>query len=168
MWLTLIAIMIIIALWVNSAQHRLALIDENIKNAMNQIGVHLSSRFDELIVLLYLIKSYAEDEIESLIETVKSNRKVITAISTPDDVHSQQKIISKALSGIFIVVKRHPELNSNQKYIDTMNLVDIYDNMVCTCRLIYNHNVTKLNREIRIFPVSLLAGILGYSQKQYF
>jgi len=39
--------------------------------------------------------------------------------------------------------------------------------MVRTSRLIYNDSVTKLNREIRMFPVSAIAGMLGFGQREY-
>ena len=34
-------------------------------------------------------------------------------------------------------------------------------------RLIYNDSVTKLNREIRMFPVSLLAAPFGFHARDY-
>ncbi len=48
-----------------------------------------------------------------------------------------------------------------------MKAVDSYENMVRTSRLIYNDNVTKLNRELRMFPTSLIAGVFGFRQRNY-
>ncbi|WP_246241183.1 LemA family protein [Anaerocolumna sedimenticola] len=39
--------------------------------------------------------------------------------------------------------------------------------MVRTSRLIYNDSVTKLNREIRMFPVSMIAGMLRFRKREY-
>ena len=33
--------------------------------------------------------------------------------------------------------------------------------------MIYNDSVTKLNRELRMFPTSLFAGILGFRPRDY-
>ena len=55
---TYIAIFVIIAaivIWVVSTQRRLVVLDENSSNAMNQIGVQLSCRFDALTALLELL-----------------------------------------------------------------------------------------------------------------
>ena len=41
-------IAVLLLFWVISCQRRLAVMDENINNAMAQIGVQLSSRFDAL------------------------------------------------------------------------------------------------------------------------
>ena len=62
----LIAIFVI---WGIGVQRRLVAMDENVNNAMSQIGVQLSSRFDALTALLDLAKGYAAHESQTLIET---------------------------------------------------------------------------------------------------
>jgi LemA protein len=165
--IAIIAVAAVIVLWIISTQRKLVVLDENISNAMSQIGVQLSSRFDALTALLDLTEGYAKHESETLIETIKSRRSVITAKSTPDDVLRQEGIITEALGRIAMVAEQYPELKANQSYIKTMDAVQTYENMVRTSRLIYNDSVTKLNREIRMFPVSLIAGMLGFRQRDY-
>lgn len=114
-----------------------------------------------------LTKGYAKHESETLVGTIKSKRSVITAKSTPDDVLRQEGIISEALGRIAMVTEQYPELKANQTYIKTMDAVQTFENMVRTRRLIYNDSMTKLNREIRMFPVSIIAGILGFRQRDY-
>ena len=92
-FITIIVIAAVIVLWLISTQRRLVVLDENISYAMSQIGVQLSSRFDALTALLDLTKGYAKHESETLIETIKSRRSVITAKSTPDDVLRQEGVI---------------------------------------------------------------------------
>jgi len=167
---TIIAIIVIavfVVIWTISTQRKLVVLDENISNAMSQIGVQLSSRFDALTALLDLTKGYAKHESETLIETIKSRRSVITAKSTPDDVLRQEGIISEALGRIAMVTEQYPELKANQTYTKTMDAVQTFENMVRTSRLVYNDSVTKLNREIRMFPVSMIAGMLGFQQRDY-
>ncbi len=48
-----------------------------------------------------------------------------------------------------------------------MDAVDSYEKMVRTSRLIYNDSVTKLNRDLRMFPTALLAGALGFRPRAY-
>ena len=160
-------LVVLLAGWVMSTQRRLVVMDENINNAMSQIGVQLSSRFDALTALLDLAKGYAAHESQTLIETIKSRRSVITAKSTPQDVLQQEGVISEALGRISMVAERYPELKADKGYAKCMDAVDSYEKMVRTSRLIYNDSVTKLNREIRMFPVGLIAGMLGFRQRDY-
>ena len=163
----IVLLVVLLAGWVMSTQRRLVVMDENINNAMSQIGVQLSSRFDALTALLDLAKGYAAHESQTLIETIKSRRSVITAKSTPQDVLQQEGVISEALGRISMVAERYPELKADKGYAKCMDAVDSYEKMVRTSRLIYNDSVTKLNLEIRMFPVSLIAGMLGFRQRDY-
>lgn len=160
-------IIVLLVMWVISVQRRLVGLDENINNAMSQIGVQFSSRFDALTALLDLTKGYAAHESQTLIETIKSRRSVITATSTPEDVMKQEGIISEALGRISMVTEQYPELKANENYMKCMNAVDSYEKMVRTSRLIYNDSVTRLNRELRMFPTSIVAGMLGFRQRDY-
>ncbi len=166
-FIAIIAVGSIIVLWAISTQRKLVVLDENIRNAMNQIGVQLSSRFDALTVVLDLTKGYSRHQSETLIETIKAKRSIITGKSIPDDVLRQEGVISEALGRIAIVTEQYPELKVNPNYIKSMDAVETFENMVRTSRLIYNDSVTKLNREIRMFPVSMLARMLGFRQKEY-
>ena len=166
-FIVIVVLLAAVVLWIVSTQRKLVVLDENISNAMSQIGVQLSSRFDALTALLDLTKGYAKHESETLIETIKSRRSVITAKSTPNDVLRQEGVISEALGRIAMVTEQYPELKANQTYIKTMDAVQTFENMVRTSRLIYNDSVTKLNREIRMFPVSMIAGMMGFRQRDY-
>jgi LemA protein len=138
--IAIIAVAAVIVLWIISTQRKLVVLDENISNAMSQIGVQLSSRFDALTALLDLTEGYAKHESETLIETIKSRRSVITAKSTPDDVLRQEGIITEALGRIAMVAEQYPELKANQSYIKTMDAVQTYENMVRTSLLLYLYN----------------------------
>lgn len=161
------AVAAIVILWAISVRRKLVAMDENINNAMSQIGVQLSSRFDALTALLDLTGEFADREAQPLIETVRSCRSVITAKSTPEDVRKQENVISDALGRISVASKQHPELKVNENYQKCMNAVDCYEKMVRTSSLIYNDSVTKYNRELRRFPTSLLGGIFGFHQREH-
>jgi LemA protein len=162
-----IAIIAVIILWVIFTQRKLVILDENNNNAMCQVGVQLSCRFDALMALLYITRNIARYESETFIEKIKSGRSIITAKSSPADVLLQEGIISEVLSRIAMVSEQYPELKDNQNFIKTMGAVEAFEIIVRTSRLIYNDSVTKLNREIRMFPDSIIAAMLGIRQREY-
>jgi LemA protein len=166
-FITIIAICVSLVLWGIFIQRKLVVLDENVNNAMNQIGAQLSNRFDALLALLNITKAYDACEIETLTQAIKSGRSLITAISTPDDVLRQEEIIFEALCRLAIATRQYPELTADENFIKAMNAVETYENMVRTSRLIYNDSVAKLNREIRMIPVSIIAGVLGFRQREY-
>ena len=65
-------LVILLAIWIVSVRKKLAIMDENINHSMNQIGVQISSRFDALFAVLDLMKGYAADDIQPLMEQMKN------------------------------------------------------------------------------------------------
>ena len=160
------AVVLLLVLWFISIQRGLATLDENINNAMSQIGVQLSSRWDALGALLNLTKSYAEHEYKTLSETIKA-RRPISAGSSAEDAAEQDNLLVQAMGRIMAVAEQYPNLKADQSFQKTMDSVNLYEGMVRQSRLIYNDIVTKLNRRIRMFPTNLVAGMLGFSKREY-
>ena len=121
--------------------------DENINNAMGQIGVQLSSRWDALTALLDLTKGYADREYKTISDTIKM-RTSINSNSSAAEVNKQENMLTEAMGKIMAVAESYPELKANENYIKTMDSVNEYEKMVRQSRLIYNDSVTKLNRTI--------------------
>lgn len=161
------SIVLLVILWTIHIQRRLVTMDEHVNDAMNQIGVQLSSKFDALMALLDLAKGYSDCELLTTIETVKSCRSMITAKSTPDDVWKQEGIISVALSKVIMTAEKYPKLKNDKSFEKYLGAVDSYEKMIRTSCLIYNDSVTKLNRELRMFPTSLVGRLLGFRQHDY-
>lgn len=162
----LAVIVVVVILWFISKQRKLVIMDENVNNAMSQIGVQLSSRWDALTALLDLTKGYAEHEYKTLSDTIKM-RTSISSKSTAKEVNEQENIITEAMGKIMAVAENYPELKANENYIKTMDSVNAYEEIVRKSRLVYNDSVTKLNRAIRMFPTSIAAAILRIGSRDY-
>ncbi len=160
----LAAVILLLVMWFISTKQMLAMLDENIDNAMSQIGVQLSSRWDALSTLLDLTKGYAEDE--ALSEPFKTRRS-INAKSAPAEAAEQDTLLIGAMRLFIAVAEQHPTLKADQGYTRTMDSVNQYEGMTHQSRLIYNESVTKLNRNIRMFPTSLVSGTMGFTKRCY-
>ena len=162
----IVAIIVVIVLWFISVQRMLVSLDENVNNAMSQIGVNLTSRFDALTGLLDLVKGYNEHEYKTLSDVIKM-RTSIGSHSKASDVEAQENIISEAMGKIMAVAEAYPDLKSNTNYQNLMNSLNDYESKVRQSRLVYNDSVTKLNRTIRMFPISLVAPMCDVSARDY-
>lgn len=152
--------------WTISLQRSLVVLDKNINNAMSQIEVQLSSRCDVLSSLLDLIKGYSEHEYKVLSESIKA-RRPISKNSISEDIYLQENVIAEVVWKIMAVAENYPEFKADKTYIKTMDAVKQYEKILRTSRLIYNDCVSKSNRSIRLFPLMLIARMLGFSKRAY-
>ena len=153
---TIIVIVVIalLVLWVISVQRKLVNAEELTKNAMSQIGVQQSSRWDALTGLVELIKSYNEHEYITL-------KSVIAARAGIDSNSTAEQAQVRAIS------EQYPDLKADAMYIKTMDSVNTYENQVRLSRMTYNDTVTRYNRQIRQIPDSFVAALFHFTEKQY-
>jgi LemA protein len=165
--LTIVFVLCAITLWFLITQHNLVDLDEKAKNAMCQIGLQLSSHYGALLAILDVAKIYDAEESEPLIEDVISKRSIVAAKSSPKDVLFQEQVISDVLDRLALISEKHPQLKTNRKYIKAMDAVLTYKNMILTSKLIYNDFAAKLNRRIRLFPVSMVSRLLKLTEREF-
>lgn len=160
-------VMVLLTIWIISAQRKLTIMDENVSNAMSQIGIQLSSRVDALTALLDLVRDYGDQEIQTLYDRLRLSHFAFTAQSTPEEIGGQEKMIAETLERVSSVAECYPDLKEEESYRKRISALDSYEKMMRTSCLIYNDSVTKLNSAIRMFPTNLIAGMLGFHQREY-
>ena len=164
--LIILAIVALLVLWVIGVQRKLVEKDELCKNALSQIGVQQASRWDALTALVELVKSYNEHEYNTLRDVI-AQRKNITGESTVAEAQAQEQVLTGLVRNINLVAEQYPELKANENYAKAMDSVNLYENQVRLSRMTFNDTVTKYNKEIRQFPTSIVAGILGFNTREY-
>ena len=164
--IVIIAVVVLLVLWIISAQRKLVNAEELTKNAMSQIGVQQNSRWDALTGLVELLKSYNEHEYQTL-KGVIAARAGINSNSTADEAQAQEDLITNVMSRISLVAEQYPNLKADSMYIKTMDSVNMYENQVRMSRMVYNDSVTRYNRLIRQIPDSIVASIFRFTEKQY-
>ena len=149
--------------------------DEAAATAWSNVQSQYQRRADLIPNLVNTVKGYAKHESGTL-ESVVAARAKATQLTVNADELTPEKMkqlqaaqgeLSQALGRLLMITENYPELKANENYLKCMNAVDSYEKMVRTSRLIYNDSVTKLNRAIRMFPTSLIAGMLGFHQRDY-
>ena len=162
----IIALLILAGLWIVSVQRKLVSSDELCKNALSQIGVQQSSRWDALSALAELVKSYSEHEYKTISDVI-ARRAAVGRDSSPTDADAQEELLGTALRSINVVAEQYPQLKANENYIKAMDSVNTYENQVRMSRMVFNDTVTKFNRMTRQFPDSAVASMLGFRAKEY-
>ena len=156
---------IIVVKWYISTQRELVNLDEKCNNALSQIEVQLNSRWDALLALAKATQSYAKHEGEVLVNTISARRT--TEVKTAADVNAQQDAYSEMLGRLMAVNEAYPELKASGLYAKTMNSIDEYEEDVRMARIIYNDTATRMNKYVRQWPTSFVAGQLRFQVKEY-
>ena len=163
----IIAVVVLLVLWVISIQNKLVKSDELCKNALKQINVQQVTRYDAIKALVKLTREYASYESETLQKVIEARRITTSAAPTVAEINANEAALNSALSRLIAVAEQYPELKANTSYQETMQSIKGYEENVRLSRMTFNDTVTRYNNEVRVFPASLVASLLGFPQRVY-
>ena len=163
----ILAIVAILVLWVIQVQNKLVKLDELCKNALRQINVQQMSRYDALKALVKLTREYASYESETL-EKIIAERSIVSKPNpSASDIAANQTALDDISAKIIAVSERYPDLKATENYQKTMDSIKTYEENVRLSRMTYNDTVTNFNNQVRMFPGSIIAGMLNFPQREY-
>ena len=168
--MTLIIILVIIALlvfWVISVQHKLVKSDEICNNALKQINVQQISRYDALQALVKLTREYASYEGETLQKIIEARKITSSPAPTAAEINANESALQEIGARLIAVAEAYPELKANANYQQTMKDIKDYEENVRLARMTFNDTVTRFNQQVRVFPASLVASLLGFAKRDY-
>jgi LemA protein len=163
--------------WGVGANNTLVEQEENVRQAWSQVENQYQRRADLIPNLVNTVKGAANFEQETLTAVIEARSKATSINLDASDLNSQQALdqfkqaqgqLSSALSRLMVTVERYPELKANSNFMDLQHQLEGTENRIATERMRYNQSVQSFNTDIRQFPTSFIAGVLGFEQKAYF
>ncbi|MBQ2173395.1 MAG: LemA family protein [Bacteroidales bacterium] len=168
--MTLIIVIVVVALlvlWVISVQNKLVKSDEICNNALKQINVQQVSRYDALQALIKLTREYASYEADTLQKVVEARKITSSPSPTVAEINANEQALTEIASRLIAVAEAYPDLKANQNYQDAMQSIKQYEENVRLARMTFNDTVTRYNQQVRVFPASVIAGMLGFGKRDY-
>lgn len=168
--MTLIIVIVVVALlvlWVISVQNKLVKSDEICNNALKQINVQQVSRYDALQALIKLTREYASYEADTLQKVVDARKITSSPSPTVAEINANEQALTEIASRLIAVAEAYPDLKANQNYQDAMQSIKQYEENVRLARMTFNDTVTRYNQQVRVFPASVIAGMLGFGKRDY-
>lgn len=138
-----------------------------VDEAWSDITVQLKRRYDLIPNLIDTVKGYAKHE-KTVFEEVTKTRTSAIKAEGPKDKAKAENAFEGALKSLFAVSEDYPDLKANENFKHLQEeLVDTEDK-IQAARRFYNGSARDLNIKIKTFPNIILAGPLGFKQREFF
>ena len=161
----IVVLAVLVIGYIITTQRELVHLDELCKNATSQISVQLNSRWDAITALAKTAAQYAKHESETLINTIRERRQ--GNVTTAEQINEQQGAISQVLGRLIAIGEAYPDLKADALYKEAMDGMRDYEEKVRISRMVYNDTATKMNRMVRQWPSSFVAGLLHFTERAY-
>lgn len=140
-----------------------------VDEAWSDITVQLKRRADLIPNIVKTVKGYAKHE-KSVFENVtKARSEVVNATDKgPKETAKAENQFQETLKSLFAVAEAYPDLKANENFKHLQEeLVDTEDKIQASRRF-YNGSVRDFNTKVQVFPTNLLAGMLGFTSREFF
>ncbi len=160
-------VVVIGGIWFVVAYNGLVTLRNQIENAWSQIDVQLKRRFDLVPNLMETVKGYMKHEKETF-KMVTEARAAVTKAQGFAKTAEAENILSGALKSLFAVSEAYPELKANQNFLVLQEELSGIESKIAFTRQFYNDSVLQYNNRIQVLPDSIIAGMFGFTKKEYF
>lgn len=138
-----------------------------VDEAWSDINVQMKRRYDLVPNLINAVKGYVKHEREVLQNVTDARANAVNATGVKEQA-AAENMFQEALKSLFAVSEAYPDLKASQNFSELQaELVDTEDK-IQAARRFYNGAVRDLNEKIQTFPNLVVAGPLGFKQREYF
>lgn len=163
----IIGLIVILGIALISANNNLVSMEAKVDAALANIDTYLQRRADLIPNLVNTVKGYAAHE-QEVIDSVTQAREKLAGASTVEEKAAADSALTTALNNLLVVVENYPDLKASANFTQLADELAGTENRIATARRDYNDAVQSYNTAIRKFPNSLIAGLFGFTQKEYF
>lgn len=166
LWIVLgIAAVLGIFLWVT--YNGLVTLKVRVDEAWSDITIQLKRRLDLIPNLINSVKGYAAHESGVFQAVTEARANALNAQGVKETAAAENQF-EGALKSLFAVAEAYPDLKANENFLQLQQeLVDTEDKIQASRRF-YNGGVRDLNTKIQVFPNNMFAGMLGFTQREFF
>ena len=162
-----LVILAVIAVVLISMYNGLVQLRVRCDSAWSDIDVQLKRRHDLIPNLVETVKGYAAHE-KGTFENIAKFRSQAMQATGPADKAIAENQLSGALKSLFAVAENYPELKASDQFTQLQGQLSQTEDAIQNARRYYNAVVRDLNTKIQSFPTNILAGMFGFTQRQFF
>lgn len=163
----LLILVIGIGIFLVMVYNRLVALRQTCNQAWGDIDVQLKQRHDLVPNIVETVKGYAAHEKDTLENVTKARQQAIDANSLKG-LAEAENMLSGALRQLFALSEAYPDLKANQNFLSLQNELADLENKIAAARRFFNNAVNEYNTATEQFPAVVIAGSMGFKQREYF
>lgn len=165
--LVVLGLVLVLGVYVWITYNSLVTLRARVDEAWSDITVQLKRRADLIPSLVDTVKGYATHE-KGVFESVTRARAETLSASGPVEASQAENHMQQALKSIFAVAESYPQLQASQNFLELQSALVDTENKIQASRRFYNGGVREFNTKIQVFPNTLFARSMGFSEREFF
>lgn len=153
--------------WLMGFYNGVITLRNKVEAAFADIDTQLKRRYDLIPNLMETVKGYMKHEKGTLEEIVKLRGQAMGAGNMKDQSQAEG-LLTGALKSLFALAENYPDLKADTSFLELQENLSEVEEHINSARRYYNGTVKDFNTKIQLFPGNLVAGIFGFTNKEFF
>lgn len=132
------------------------------------IDTMLKKRFDLIPNLISAVERYMKHEREVLTELTTLRARAVSGGKTTDDLVQLDNQLTSTLRSVFAMAENYPQLRASDNFLQLQGALNETEEQIAASRRAYNAAVTDYNNGCGMFPLSIVATMMGCQAKSWF
>ena len=175
-WVWIIAILVILAIYTGLTYNRLVKADENVKLNWGNLQNAYQRRMDLTPGLVAVVKASSDFEKQTLEQVANARAEALqvavdaTGLS-PENFARFEKTqgeLANSVNRVIGIIEKYPDLKSSKNYLYLQSQLEGTERRIKVSRSDFNEAIASYNKSVRGFPSGTVAGVFGFKPKEGF
>jgi LemA protein len=174
-WLPIVIVLLAIAIYVVATFNGFVAKEEAVKKYFSELQATYQRRVDLLPNLVSTVKANSEFE-KTVLQQVTEARAIAqqaTQQALPEgkgfgDMETAQSNLAASANRLIAVIENYPNLKATEAFMNLQTQIEGTERRINIARKDFNAAVQEYNQSVRRVPASLVAGVMGFRQKEGF
>jgi len=134
----------------------------------SDIDTELRRRYDLIPNIINSVKGYAQHESGVFVRVTAARNAAQANHGSPEAQAKDENMLVAGLRQVFALAENYPDLKASANFIQLQQELANTEDRIQRSRRFYNANVRDFNTRTQTFPSSIIAGMGGFTKKEFF
>lgn len=167
-WIGIAVVVVLLLLWLVGAYNNFITLDQNVNSKWSEVESQYQRQADLIPNLASVVTSSVKVETTYVKDIVAARTAYASASSQLARDTAGQQMTNGITALVSAVAENYPTLQANKQYIALTDELSGTQNRITVARGEYIKSIQSYNTATKRFPSNILAGMFGFSGKEYY
>ncbi len=167
-FLVLLGLLLVVVVAVIGLYNGLVAIRNHCDEAWSNVDTELKRRYDLIPNLINTVKGYAKHERELIQEVTALREKAAANQGSPGSQAKDEMALQRALGQLMVRLENYPDLKASANFVELQKELANTENRIQAALRFFNGNVRDNNNRVQQFPSNVIAGMFGFTRREFF
>ncbi len=161
-------VLVVLLLIVAGIYNGLVSIRNQCDEAWSNVDTELKRRYDLIPNLIQTVKGFASHEKDLLTKVTEMREKAVQNTGSPASQAADEGALQGVLSQLMVRLEAYPEVKASKNFLELQTELANTEDRIQAALRFYNGNIRENNNKVQQFPSNMIAGMFGFSGREFF